>query len=204
MLIAIEGVSAAGKNTLISELYLELKGEGHEVYDLTPTLAEPFNLDYALKTLIQDAPVSIDPTEELLLYASRLAYKARIARELDHAQNVILVDRYHSSLFVLAHHVRQLPRTIVTAIAQVATRNYWPHASIFLDINYEEHVRRGGDTHDTRATAEGHKHFELTRSGFRVEFEMENGPKLLLDTQSTSPTQCVRRASNMIGDLLRR
>jgi thymidylate kinase len=204
MLIAIDGVSAAGKNTLIQELFIAFNGEGREVYDITPTLAEPFSFDYLLKCLIQDTPALIDPTEEFLLYATRLAHKARLARELDCQQRIVLVDRYHHSLIVLAHHVRRIPRKQVITVAQVATKNYWPHASIFLDIDYEEHIRRGGTARSTRATAEGRKHFESTRDGFRAEFAVEKEPKLWLNTQSLSLAHCVQRASNMIKDLLTR
>lgn len=203
MLIAVEGVSAAGKSTIIQELSVGLSNAARPVYDLTTSLANPAGLEHLLKHLIQDVPVSLDSTEELLLYASRLAYKARLAFELDDGRrSVVLVDRYHYSLLVLSHHVRRLPRTHVAAVAEIAIRGHRPSASLFLDIDYEEHVRRGGPDRQTRATAEGREHFELTRGGFRAEFKAVHGPKLWLNTQSASIAHCVRTASDMVRGLL--
>lgn len=204
MLIAFEGSSASGKSTLVREVTDQLKKRGLEVHDIKAQMAQMGCLEHELAYVIQHTSVSIDPVEELLLYATRLAYKARLARSFDQDQkNIVIVDRYYSSLLALSHYARGLPRQRVNELVNVAIRDYWPDAIIFLDISYADHVRRGGHLRTTRVG--GQEHFEQIRYGFLQEFKKETRPKLFLETASMTidqSTQHILRLMSSLGSSL--
>jgi thymidylate kinase len=202
MLIVIEGVSTSGKSTLAQSLTLELMTCGLEVYDLATTIQQTNNLEIELKRVIQGTNVTIDPIEELLLYSARLAYKARVALALDRgSENIVIADRYHKSLFVLSHYVRGLGRQLVNDAIRTATRDYGPSVSIFLDVDYPEYIKRGGEARGTRSAAEGQGNFDRQRQGFRLEYEAETGQKLWFDSGSQSLASCIRQSAALIRSI---
>lgn len=203
LLISVEGPSCAGKSTLISSLICTKEADKFFYSALTSKMKSDDCLDKRLRQFIQQTNVSIDPLEEALLFASRLANKARMAQScITDPKQVILADRYHTSLIVLAHYIRGLPKDKVLSLVDFSMRGVKPSGVIFLDINYSTYLQRGGDLHETRSAKEGECYFNKSRQGYIQEMRNETIPILFLETSCKPIECCFHEVSLFIKTLL--
>mgnify|MGYP001068756603 CR=1 FL=1 len=177
MLIAVEGVGAAGKSTLIRALADHF---GPGCLNLADELKQQRALDATLGEFIHRQAPAIDGLEEIFLFAARLASKARIAQEWNH--HLVLADRYHSSFVVLAHHIRGLPADLVEQITCWAVRGHWPVGIVALDTTYEAYVRRRSVNDRSHVAREGRQFFERSRAAFSAHLAAQSLPVLHIDT----------------------
>lgn len=128
-----------------------------------------------------------------MLFAARLASKARIAREWD--QQLVLADRYHSWFVVLTHYIRGLPSDLVEWITCWAVREHWPAGIVALDTTYETYVRRRPANDRSHVAREGRQFFEQSRAAFSAHLTAQRLPVQHIDTTELTildymPTVC--------------
>jgi thymidylate kinase len=193
MLIGIEGVSTAGKSTLALGLRDALMGSGVEALALVSDCRELAPFETRLRDIVQDPSLDLGREEELLLFASRMAAKARVIRSLHQPpSSVILIDRFDISFMVFGHHVRGFDREVVRNLSHLSSKGVLPSCVVFLDIDFSQYQLRGGMERRTRLAHEGRPHFERTRLGFKSEYDLEQRDKLWIDTAAVSATDTLQ------------
>jgi dTMP kinase len=133
-LITIEGIDGAGKSTLGLGLYAALGERGVRV----ELLREPGGvaLSEAIRGLVTDPGLTVDPRAEALLYA---AARAQLVRErlrpLLGAGVTVLLDRFVDSSLAYQGAGRELGIEAVRALNRFATADLSPDRTLLLRID---------------------------------------------------------------------
>jgi dTMP kinase len=133
-LITIEGLDGAGKSTLCIGLYAALGERGVRV----ELLREPGGvaLSEAVRGLVKDPRLTVDPRAEALLYA---AARAQLARErlrpLLDAGAVVLLDRFVDSSLAYQGAGRELGIEAIRELNSFATAGLRPDRTLLLRID---------------------------------------------------------------------
>ncbi|TFF34577.1 dTMP kinase [Mucilaginibacter psychrotolerans] len=196
MIVAIEGVSYSGKSTLIDSLC----AHGGELM-FTTVANGVHGFDDSVRQVIHEYGQTLSPEEEIMLFAARLANKAKRVSEYGINQPILLLDRFDVSLIVLGHHLRGLPLQEVSRIAQMAVGNVLPDAYIFLDVETDDFRRRFEKDHATHPIREGLAHHDRMKKGFDACFRKLNGRKIQINTSWSTTEVCIEQSLNFIMQL---
>ncbi|MGL6008875.1 MAG: dTMP kinase [Culicoidibacterales bacterium] len=140
--ITFEGGEGAGKTTVIEAVRVELERRGFDVV----VTREPGGTPIAEK--IREVILDVGHTEmaaktEVLLYA---AARAQHVEELVipslHAGKIVLCDRFVDSSLVYQAYARDIGFDIVYKLNAYSIGEYWPQATILLDIIPEVGLKR--------------------------------------------------------------
>jgi thymidylate kinase len=178
VLIAIEGVSAAGKSTLVGALVARL---GPRARDLRADLQAPGSLDDELAGIIHRWSDTLTAEQELLLFAGRIAGLARAVRDAK-CNDVLVADRYVTSLQVLSIHIRGLEARLVEHVISVAVADQWPTVIISLDVTPEAAFERRPIDYRSHVAREGSAFVARARSAYRSVLAAETQPVHWIDT----------------------
>ncbi len=170
--ISFEGSEGSGKTTQI-----RLLAERLERHGMTPVVVrEPGGtaIGESIRHLLKhDANASrMFPETELLLFAASRAQLVReiIAPALQEGK-VVLCDRYLDSTTVYQGIARKLASSRVQAVNEFAVGNLFPDATLVLDIDAEEGMRRAsvrGKGKPDRMESESIDFYQRVRQGYLV------------------------------------
>jgi thymidylate kinase len=178
MLIVVEGPPGAGKTTVAQTL-------PHGTYVSEYDNSSPAR---CLADFTRNHGACLDATELFLLYAARTAIKARAARRTANG-GMVVVDRFHASLYVLGTVTLGLDMQFVMALLANGhlTRGLAPDLTISLDCRYQTYrdraERRGDDATLDAST------YELQRAAFQRYFDHAEAPRAWIDTSDLTPDQ---------------
>jgi thymidylate kinase len=179
MLIVVEGPPGVGKTTVAQTLpggtYVS------EYDDLSPARC--------LADFTRSHGTCLDSTELFLLYAARTAVKARAAARNAANSGMVVVDRFHASLYVFGTVTLGLDMQFVMALVASGhlTRGLAPDLTISLDCRYQtyqDRAERRGDDAPLDANT-----YELQRAAFRRYFDHAAPPGVWVDTSDLTPEQ---------------
>lgn len=142
LFITIEGAEGSGKTTVAKQITEKLQKEGYKVV----YTREPGGVEIAekIRDIILDVNnTKLDPRSEALLYAAsrrqHLVEKVEPALEQGY---VVICDRFLDSSLAYQGHARNLGIDEVFEINMFAINKRLPDATILLDIDPQEGLKR--------------------------------------------------------------
>lgn len=142
LFITFEGTDGSGKTTQINLLSDYLK-----IRDMNPvTLREPGGVVISEKirsVLLDNRYTEMDPITEMLLYAaSRAQLVSQVIIPALESGKCVICDRYVDSSYVYQGYARGLGIEMIKTINDIATREFVPDITFFMDIDPETAIRR--------------------------------------------------------------
>ncbi|MCL2353013.1 MAG: dTMP kinase [Defluviitaleaceae bacterium] len=140
--IVFEGGEGAGKSTQIQMLFEYLSSLGHNVIVTREPGGNP--ISEAIRGILKDkknAAMTAE-TESLLYFAARAQLIADFIKPHLSKGYIILCDRFAMSTFAYQGYAGQLDVDNLKYINNFATEGLTPDATIFLDINPKEGLKR--------------------------------------------------------------
>ena len=140
--ITFEGPDGSGKTTISTAVQKKLVEMG---YDAIYT-REPGGIDIAeqIRNVILDPKnTTMDPKTEALLYAAsrRQHLVEKVIPALDEGK-IVICDRFIDSSLAYQGYARHLGIENVYSINQFAVEGHFPDITIFLNLNYEDGLKR--------------------------------------------------------------
>ncbi|MBL7998950.1 MAG: dTMP kinase [Candidatus Kapabacteria bacterium] len=170
MFISFEGIDGSGKSTQVDVVAEWLHSMGREVLVVREPGATP--LSEAVRGILLDAPYSIDPTAELLLFcASRRQLVETVIRPSLAAGTIVLCDRYADSSTAYQGFGRGIPLELVEQANMLATGGLQPDRTFYIDISIEESQRRAqrrGEQRLDRMESAGAEFYDRVRTGYHA------------------------------------
>ena len=140
--ITFEGPDGSGKTTISTAVQKRLVEMG---YDAIYT-REPGGIDIAeqIRNVILDPKnTAMDPKTEALLYAaSRRQHLVEKVIPALEAGKIVICDRFIDSSLAYQGYARHLGIDNVFAINQFAVEGHMPDTTIFLNLNYNDGLKR--------------------------------------------------------------
>ena len=140
--ITFEGPDGSGKTTISTAVQKRLVEMG---YDAIYT-REPGGIDIAeqIRNVILDPKnTAMDPKTEALLYAaSRRQHLVEKVIPALEAGKIVICDRFIDSSLAYQGYARHLGIENVYAINQFAVEGHMPDTTIFLNLNYNDGLKR--------------------------------------------------------------
>jgi thymidylate kinase len=200
MLIAIEGISGAGKTTVVTAVAEYLRAAGHTVIDVAAEEHARADPCWHIGELMRTLTTTFPPAEAALLYTARTAGRARIARGYPGSPAAVVVaDRLHLSLAVQLRRAG-LDTPTRRCLLALATGGLDIAATVLLEVSHSDHVRRVRQRGHAPLSAEV---FAALRDDFRTEHHLlPRDCTALIDTTEASPTEVVGAVLGMITNLL--
>lgn len=141
MLIVFEGSEGAGKTTQIKYLLSSLKKMAYKVV----VTKEPggTQLGYALRQILLDPQLNINPLSEFLLYsASRAQIVSDVIRPRLAEGNIIICDRFLASSIAYQGYGRGLDLNLLENLTNEVVADVKPDLTLLLDISPEKGLQR--------------------------------------------------------------
>jgi dTMP kinase len=169
MFITLEGIDASGKSTQCQIIRDWLIEQGHSVF----MVREPGGtvISEGIRTLLLDKKHSgMDATTELLLFSaarSQLVFE-EIRPALERG-DIVLADRFFDSTTAYQGYGRGLDLDTILRINDLASHGLTPDLTFFLDIDYDESIRRANlqARDNDRIESASRSFFESVRNGYR-------------------------------------
>ncbi len=171
--IVLEGIDGSGKSTQIKYLSKWLSGS-----KMMPKQSKLFltrepggtELGKSLRNLllnhVEGSPM---PLTELLLYAAdRAQHVSQVILPAIENGDWIISDRYSSSTLAYQGFGRNLDKTIIEQLENIATQGLKPDLTIFLDISIDESIKRRIEKKEDRIESEGQKFLKRVSDGFKL------------------------------------
>ncbi|MFI8688628.1 dTMP kinase [Rossellomorea sp. NPDC077527] len=142
LFITVEGPEGAGKSTILSELYQQLKQDGLDVVQTR----EPGGISIAeqiRKVILNTDNTEMDMRTEALLYAA--ARRQHLVEKVIPALNegkVVICDRFIDSSLAYQGNARGIGMEEVMNINQFAIEDRMPDLTLYFDIDPEEGLKR--------------------------------------------------------------
>ena len=140
--ITFEGPDGSGKTTISTAVQKKLVEMG---YDAIYT-REPGGIDIAeqIRNVILDPKnTAMDPKTEALLYAaSRRQHLVEKVIPALEAGKIVICDRFIDSSLAYQGYARHLGIDNVYSINQFAVEGHFPDTTIFLNLNYNDGLKR--------------------------------------------------------------
>lgn len=136
MFITFEGIDGCGKSTQVALLVERLRAAGHVVTQVREPGGTPAG--EAIRAILKDPAVSLDPKAELLLFAAaRAQIVSEVIRPALERGEVVICDRFIHSTFAYQGAGRGLDKGEIFSINHAATGGLLPDLTLFLDIPVE-------------------------------------------------------------------
>ena len=177
--LVFEGIDGCGKTTQIKYLSKWLINSG-----IMPSQSkliitrEPggTNLGSSIRSLLlnelQESPQPL--TERLLYAADRAQHVSQVILPKIDDGDWVLSDRFSSSTMAYQGFGRQLNKTIIDKLEDIACQGIKPNLTIFLDISVKESMRRRKHEKEDRIESEGENFLENVSNGFKSIAKNEN------------------------------
>ena len=180
--IVLEGPDKSGKSTQARRLIEALRARGRAV---THT-REPGGgaVAEAVRRVLLDPALKVDPLAELFLYeASRAQHAREILRPALERGEVVVCERYTMSTDVYQGLARGLGLTLTRALNRLATEGLAPDLTVVIDVPDAEFSRRDRDRVHDRLERESAAFRRRVRAGYR---RLARAPRaVLLDGRRT-------------------
>lgn len=198
--ISFEGIDFSGKSTQIQNLKSTLVSNNQQVL----VLREPggTQISELIRDILLDKKnLSMTDATELLLYsASRnQVLNEKILPALENGVFVI-ADRYVDSTTAYQGYGRQISFDLIKRVNHVATNDFLPSLTIFLDLPLDKMmIRQKNMMNDIdRLESAGHDFFKRVREGYLKIADTENNRFKVLNAD-----QEISGLSNQIWELVR-
>ena len=142
LFITVEGPEGAGKSTILSELYNQLR---QDAYDVMQT-REPGGISIAeqiREVILHTENTEMDKRTEALLYAA--ARRQHLVEKVIPALNegkIVICDRFIDSSLAYQGNARGIGMEEVMNINQFAIEDRMPDLTLYFDIDPEEGLKR--------------------------------------------------------------
>ncbi|MDO4766862.1 MAG: dTMP kinase [Pseudomonadota bacterium] len=157
MFITLEGMEGCGKSTQCALLVEHFTRLG---FDVLRTL-EPGGsaLGKELRRILLDpANSDFSPVSELFLYlADRAQHVSTVIRPALAQDRVVICDRFADSTVVYQGYGRGLEPSLLRQLNDTAVQGLWPDATVLLDLDPEQGLRRAlaRNMRENKARTEG-------------------------------------------------
>lgn len=157
MFITLEGMEGCGKSTQCALLVEHFTRLG---FDVLRTL-EPGGsvLGKELRRILLDpANSDLSPVSELFLYlADRTQHVGTVIRPALAQDRVVICDRFADSTVVYQGYGRGLEPSLLRQLNDTAVQGLWPDATVLLDLDPEQGLRRAlaRNMRENKARTEG-------------------------------------------------
>ncbi len=142
LFITFEGTEGCGKSTQI-DLLAQWLQKNKRTYILSREPGATAIGKQIRSLLLNRESTDIVPLTELLLYAAdRAQHCEQIIKPALKEQNIVLCDRFYDSTTAYQEGGRQLSKTLVAEINQLATRGLKPDLTFLLDLPVERGLER--------------------------------------------------------------
>jgi len=166
--ISFEGIDFSGKSTQIQILKTKLEENGHKVIILREPGGTKIS-EMIREILLDKKNLSMTFTTELLLYsaARNQVLNEKIFPALESGLFVI-ADRYVDSTTAYQGYGRQISMELIKQVNQVATDDFLPSLTFFLDLPLNVMVRRMEKSKEEidRLELAGIDFFDRVRKGY--------------------------------------
>lgn len=140
--ITFEGGEGAGKSTVIQSVKLELEALGYDVLVTREPGGTPI-AEQIRHVILDTANTKMAAKTEVLLYAAaRAQHLAELVGPALEAGKIVLCDRFVDSSLVYQAYARDLGFEAVYTLNEYAIGEYWPQATILLDVTPEVGLKR--------------------------------------------------------------
>ncbi|MBU0951314.1 MAG: dTMP kinase [Elusimicrobia bacterium] len=139
--ITFEGPDGSGKSTQAGLLAAALKKKGYE-YILT---REPGGTPFAesIRNLLLKPGMNVFPLTELLLYAaSRAQHTQELIKPALAQGKIVICDRYSDSTMAYQYFGRNLDKSLIYRLNEIAAGGLKPALTIVVDIKAEDGMKR--------------------------------------------------------------
>jgi len=181
LLITFEGIDVSGKSTQIQLLGDKLREFGHDVLLLrdpgSTTISEQVR-----NILLDTVNHKMGAHAELLLYeAARAQMVHEFIQPALTRKRLVLLDRFYDSTTAYQGYGRDLPLETVERANRIGSVGIVPDLSFFIDIGWEESIRRKSHDHADRdrLEKEDQTFFEKVRRGYLDRVEKEERVRLI-------------------------
>lgn len=200
MFITFEGIDSSGKSTQCAIIAEWMRSEGRIVH----LVREPGGTDISerIRAILLDAKhTAMDDVAELYLFSAARAQlvKEMIVPALKDGE-IVIADRFYDSTTAYQGYGRGLDLETVRRINDLSSHGIAPDITFFLDISYEESIRRREaiDAGHDRIEQMDRRFFDVVRSGYLQLAEGQPGRFRLIDG-----TQPVERITQAMKEMLR-
>jgi len=166
--ISFEGIDFSGKSTQIQNLKDNIIANGHKVI----ILREPGGTQISeliREILLDKNNLSMTSTTEMLLYsaARNQVLNEKIIPALE-AGTFVIADRYVDSTTAYQGYGRQISMELIQQINHVATNDFLPSLTFFLDLSLEKMTLRQEKMNNEvdRLESAGNDFFNRVREGY--------------------------------------
>lgn len=198
--ISFEGIDFSGKSTQIQNLKNTLVANNQQVL----ILREPggTKISELIRDILLDKKnLSMTDATELLLYsaARNQVLNEKILPALEKGYFVI-ADRYVDSTTAYQGHGRQISFNLIKQVNHVATNDFLPSLTLFLDLPIDKMIRRQKNMMNEidRLESAGLDFFKRVREGYLKIADTENNRFKVLNAD-----QNISDLSNQIWELVR-
>lgn len=187
LLLTLEGVEGSGKSTQAHALADRLKGEGYRVVLCREPGGTP--LGEALRLLIFDRGLAVDPWAELFLFAaSRAQHVDEVIGPALARGQVVICDRFTDSTLAYQGYGRGLDLEMVGIVNHIASRGLRPRLTVLLDLPVEQGLARTSpDATGDRICQEDMAFHRRVRQGYLQLAAQEPQRFLVVDANLPSP-----------------
>ena len=171
-LIVLEGIDGCGKSTQIQHLSQWLPRSGlmpqksnlHLTREPGGTSLGSSLRDFLLNPSEGKAP---EPLTELFLYAAdRAQHIAQIIKPILERGDWVLSDRFSGSTLAYQGYGRDLNQDIIKELELIALQGIKPDITIWIDLSYEESMKRRNGRIKDRIESEGAFFLQKVAAGF--------------------------------------
>ena len=181
--ISFEGIDFSGKSTQIQLLKNKLIDKGQEVL----ILREPGGTQISeliRKILLDKNNLSMTSTTEMLLYsaARNQVLNEKILPALE-SGTFVIADRYVDSTTAYQGYGRQIPMDLIQQINHVATNDFLPSLTLFLDLPITKMANRRENLNNEmdRLESAGIEFFNRVREGYLKIADKNNNRFYVID-----------------------
>lgn len=175
LLITFEGPEGSGKSTLCKYALRLLRQYGTPVLFREPGATKAGE---AVRSILLDSRIPIDPETELLLYFTA---RSQLVREKIRPalakKKIVLCDRYHDSTVAYQGYGLGLPLSAIKQVGDLVKGGVEPDLTILVDVPVTLGLKRSG--RGDRIEKRNHSFHEKVRQGFLEIAKTEKRVKVL-------------------------
>jgi dTMP kinase len=173
VIVTIEGIDGSGKTSLLKALEGSARARAIEALTVSAQDLEPISLlDAHLKVATKGHEYKLDDRAETLVYLARLREKRNrlVAIRSELEPELLLVDRYIDSAYVLATAGRGVDRELMVRLIDWTAEGVMPDLTVICDVDTVERAfqrKRTQGGAQSRKEREGAALYEPLLAGFR-------------------------------------
>ncbi|MEV4387373.1 dTMP kinase [Micromonospora sp. NPDC049580] len=201
MLVAIEGMTNAGKSTTCGAVAALLRSDGVPCVELKDLVVRD-PISTRLKSITNPAGFAdeLDANTELMLYAGHLSRKAHLLSRVsaDAPDAIVIADRWSLSVSAFFVHVRGLPPEVVAGVTAFASRGIEPDVTVFLDVSLSTTLERSALSPFSRKDIGLESYWTALRAGYLDGLKESPGRTEVFSSDREDPRTLARRIVRVV------